>query len=204
MSLSITFEPELGSYTVNEYLSEWSGYFDIGGHGYSNNGAFGLGGYSGNQYAVEGSLGSMYAFIASSETPNGLHLEPAIFMNPEHNLNNYFWGSLDGIALGEAINGDLSGHYSMVTQWVSFNGLDLDAAFGAGRAGNPVHETLFGLARGDTSVLSGVLDNLLADYGVSTDSTFDDIAIALANGPASVASAETVGVQVLAIDALAA
>jgi len=204
MSLSINFEPELGSYTVNEYLSEWASYFDIGGHGYSNTGAFGLGGYSGNQYAVEGSLGSMYSFIASSETANGLHLEPVIFQNPEHNLNNYFWGSLDGIALREALNGDISGHYSMVVQWVSFDGLDLDAAFGAGRAGNPVHETLFSLARGDTSVLSGVLDNLLSAYGVSTEDTFDEIALALANDPATVALAETVGVQVLEIDSLAA
>jgi heme acquisition protein HasA len=49
-----------------------------------------------------------------------------------------------------------------------------------------------------------VLDNLLADYGVSTNNTFAQINTALAAGPVA-ASVEAVGVQALPEDlALAA
>ena len=79
------------------------------------------------------------------------------------------------------------------------------AAQGAGRAGNEVQGVIYGLMQGNTSALEGVLDNLLAGYGVSTNNTFAEIGAALAAGPAHAAAAEAVGVQALPEDlALAA
>lgn len=121
------------------------------------------------------------------------------------NQNHYLYGQLDNISLGEVLGGGSGSDFSLSNYVVTFSGLDLSAAFGAGRVGNEVHETLYSLMQGNTAPLETVLDDLFAAYGVSTDDTFDVVAAALAAGPLSTSSAELIGVPELADDlALAA
>ncbi|ANC05042.1 MULTISPECIES: heme acquisition protein HasA [Pseudomonas] len=205
MTISVTYDPAFGSATVDDYLAFWSAGFVTAGHGYSNTGGFSNGSRDGDQYATHGANGSDYAFIADSDTSNGLHYVFDPLKAPGDNLNHYLWGSLDNVSLGEVLGGGGGSDFSLSNYVVSFNGLDLDAALGAGRAGNEVQGVIYGLMQGNTSALEGVLDNLLASYGVSTDSTFDAIAAALSGGAANVAAAEAVGIQALPEDlALAA
>lgn len=205
MTISVTYDPAFGSATVDDYLAFWSAGFVTAGHGYSNTGGFSNGSRDGDQYATHGANGSDYAFIADSDTSNGLHYVFDPLKTPGDNLNHYLWGSLDNVSLGEVLGGGGGSDFSLSNYVVSFNGLDLDAALGAGRAGNEVQGVIYGLMQGNTSALEGVLDNLLASYGVSTDSTFDAIAAALSGGAANVAAAEAVGIQALPEDlALAA
>ena len=205
MTISVTYDPAFGSATVDDYLAFWNAGFVTAGHGYSNTGGFSNGSRDGDQYATHGANGSDYAFIADSDTSNGLHYVFDPLKAPGDNLNHYLWGSLDNVSLGEVLGGGGGSDFSLSNYVVSFNGLDLDAALGAGRAGNEVQGVIYGLMQGNTSALEGVLDNLLASYGVSTDSTFDAIAAALSGGAANVAAAEAVGIQALPEDlALAA
>lgn len=207
MSVSVTYDPIFGSSTISDYLAFWATGFDTGGHGYTNTGGFngGNGLLEGDQYAAIGSLGSDYAFVASSNASDGLHYVYDTFLHPSDNANHYLWGQLDNISLGEVLGGGWGSDFSLSNYVVTFSGLDLSAAFGAGRVGNEVHETIFGLMQGDTAPLESVLDDLFAAYGVSTDDSFDVVAAALAAGPLSMGSAETVGVPELADDlALAA
>ncbi|OCT21426.1 heme acquisition protein HasA [Pseudomonas putida] len=205
MTISVTYDPAFGSATVDDYLAFWSAGFVTAGHGYSNTGGFSNGSRDGDQYATHGANGSDYAFIADSDTSNGLHYVFDPLKAPGDNLNHYLWGSLDNVSLGEVLGGGGGSDFNLSNYVVSFNGLDLDAALGAGRADNEVQGVIYGLMQGNTSALEGVLDNLLASYGVSTDSTFDAIAAALSGGASSVAAAEAVGIQALPEDlALAA
>ncbi|ROL79017.1 heme acquisition protein HasA [Pseudomonas vranovensis] len=205
MSLSVSYDAAYASYTVDDYLASWAAGFATAGHGYSNTGGFNKGGFNGEQYATHGANGSDYAFIAGSTTTNGLHYVFSPSQPASSNLNHYLWGELDTLSLGYQLGGGNGGEFTLADDVVTFIGLDLDAALGAGRTGNDVHQTIYGLMQGNTSALEGVLDNLLAGYGVSTDDTFDAISAALASGPLSVASADVVGVQALAEDfALAA
>jgi len=200
MSLSVTYDAVFANYTVDQYLSEWATGFVTAGHGYSNTGGFNTGTYDGSEYATHGANGSDYAFIAGSDTANGLHYVFTPGVPANSNLNHYLWGSLDDVSLGYTLNGGSGSDFSLQEEVVSFSGLDLDAALGAGRTGNEVHQVIYGLMQGNTSALESVLDNLLASYGVSTDSTFADISAALA-----ASSATAVGVQAVTDDlALAA
>ncbi|OLS64703.1 heme acquisition protein HasA [Pseudomonas putida] len=190
MSLSVTYDAVFANYTVDQYLSEWATGFFTAGHGNSNTGGFNTGTYDGSEYATHGANGSEYAFIAGSDTANGLHYVFTPGVPANSNLNHYLWGSLDEVSLGYGLGGGQGSDFTLQQDVVTFAGLDLDAALGAGRTGNEVHQTIFGLMQGNTTALEGVLDNLLATYGVSTDNTFADITAAI-----NAASATAVGVQ---------
>lgn len=205
MTLSVTYDAAFSSSSIDDYLAFWTAGFATAGHGESNTGGFSNGSLSGDQYATHGALNSDYAFIADSNTSNGLHYVFDRGLPAGDNLNHYLWGELDNVSLGQVLGGGSGSDFTLSNYVVSFNGLDLDAALGAGRVGNEVQSVIYGLMQGNTSALEGVLDNLLAGYGVSTDDSFDVVSAALAAGPLSVASADVVGVQALAEDfALAA
>ena len=205
MSLSVSYDAAYASYTVDDYLATWAAGFATAGHGYSNTGGFNKGGFNGEQYATHGANGSDYAFVASSDTTNGLHYVFNPGQPASSNMNHYLWGEVDSVSLGYKLGGGNGSNFTLAEEVVTFNGLDLEAALGAGRAGNEVQSVIYGLMQGNTSALEGVLDNLLAGYGVSTGDTFDANSAALAGGPLNVASADVVGVQALAEDfALAA
>ena len=205
MTLSVTYDAAFSSSSIDDYLAFWTSGFVTAGHGQSNTGGFSNGSLSGDQYATHGSQGSDYAFIADSNTANGLHYVFDRGLPAGDNLNHYLWGELDNVSLGQVLGGGSGSDFTLSNYVVSFNGLDLDAVLGAGRVGNEVQSVIYGLMQGNTSALEGVLDNLLAGYGVSTDDSFDVVSAALAAGPLSMASADVVGVQALAEDfALAA
>ena len=204
MSLSVTYSASFANFTVDQYLSAWATGFKTADHNASNTGGFNEGGTDGSQYAIRGTNGSNFAVIAESDTPTGLHYVWNASLPAGDNQNHYLYGELDTVTLGNTLLRDASGNYSVQALAVSFDGLDLNAAQGAGRAGNDVHNVIYNLMQGKTSGLETVLDNLLADYGVSTNNTFAQINTALAAGPVA-ASAEAVGVQALPEDlALAA
>lgn len=190
MSLSVTFDSVFASYTIDQYLSEWATGFVTAGHGSSNTGGFNTGTYDGSEYATHGGNGSDYAFVAGSDTANGLHYVFTPGVPASSNFNHYLWGSLDDVSLGYTLGGGQGSDFTLDQDVVSFSGLDLDSVLGAGRTGNEVHQVIYGLMQGNTTALEGVLDNLLASYGVSTDNTFADISAALAAAPAN-----AVGVQ---------
>jgi len=190
MSLSVTYDAVFANYTVDQYLSEWATGFATAGHGTSNTGGFNTGTYDGSEYATHGANGSDYAFIAGSDTANGLHYVFTPGVPSGSNFNHYLWGALDEVSLGYELGGGQGSDFTLQQDVVTFAGLDLDSALGAGRTGNEVHQTIFGLMQGNTSALEGVLDTLLATYGVSTDNTFADITAAI-----NAASATAVGVQ---------
>ncbi|CRI59189.1 heme acquisition protein HasA [Pseudomonas sp. CCOS 191] len=203
MTLSVTYDAAFAGSTIDDYLAFWTTGFVTAGHGYSNTGGFSNGTFNGDQYATHGASGSDYAFIADSNTANGLHYVFDPSKAPGDNLNHYLWGSLDNVSLGEVLVGGGGSDFSLSNYVVSFNGLDLDAALGAGRAGNEVQSVIYGLMQGNTSALESALDSLLAAYGTSTNDTFESVAAHLAAGPVN--AAEAVGVQALPEDlALAA
>jgi len=205
MSLTVTYDVSLADVKVSTYLSDWAAGFFTAGHGYSNTGGFNTGTFSGSEYATHGASGSDYAFIAGSDTANGLNYVFNPALPASSNSNHYLWGSLDDVSLGYLLDGGNGSNYTLDSDVVTFSGLDLDAALGAGRVGNEVHQTIYGLMQGDTSALVSVLNDLLTGYEVTLDSTFAQVASALANGPVSALSADAVGVQALPEDlALAA
>lgn len=205
MSVSVTYDPIFGSSTIDDYLAFWTTGFSTAGHGESNTGGFSNGVFGGDQYAITGANNSDYGFIADSDASNGLQYVFNPLLPAGDNQNHYLYGQLDNVSLGEVLGGGSGSDFSLSNYVVTFSGLDLSAAFGAGRVGNDVHETISGLMQGDTAPLESVLDDLFAAYGVSTDDSFDVVAAALAAGPLSTGSAETVGVPELADDlALAA
>lgn len=203
MTLSVTYNPIFGGATIDSYLAFWTTGFKTADHGGSNTGGFSNGTFSGDQYATHGSNGSNYAFIADSNASNGLNYVFNPSLPASSNLNHYLYGQLDNVSLGQMLGGGSGSDFTLTNYVVNFNGLDLDSVLGAGRTGNEVQSVIYGLMQGNTKPLETVLDNLLASYGVSSDSTFDAVSAALAAGPHSVAAA--VGVQALPEDlALAA
>lgn len=191
MSLSVSYDAAIfASYTVDQYLSEWATGFVTAGHGTSNTGGFNNGGFNGSQYATHGTNNSDYAFIADSDTANGLHYVFNPALPASSNQNHYLYGSLDNVSLGYDLTGGNGTDFSLGNDVVTFSGLDLDAALGAGRTGNEVHQVIYGLMQGNTSALESVLDTLLATIGKSTSSTFAEITDAI-----NAASANAVGVQ---------
>lgn len=207
MTLSVNYAPAFANATVDSYLAFWTNGFQTADHGAGNTGGFSNGTFSGDQYATSGS-NSSYAFIADSDTSNGLNYVFNPMLPASSTQNHYLWGELDNVSLGQTLGGGAGSDYTLSNFVVTFEGLDLSAAQGAGRVpgANDVHDVIYGLMQGNTSALESVLDDLLAGYGVSTNNTFADISAALAAGPSSTAaSAEAVGVQALPEDlALAA
>ena len=191
MTISINYSSFVGSDSISDVLSEWALGFKTAGHGLSNTGGFnsGVSAQDGEQYATHGANKSDYAFIAGSDTNNGLHYVYDPKVSAGDNMNHYLWGELDSVSLGEVLTGGSGSAFGLGDYTVSFNGLDLSAASDAGRAGNAVQDVIYGLMKGDVSGLEGVLNNLLSGFGLSTDSTFDQLAAAgLAHADAPLAA----------------
>ncbi|NBF03184.1 heme-binding protein [Pseudomonas sp. Fl5BN2] len=178
MTISVSYDSLAGSVSINDYLTDWALGFKTAGHGTSNTGGFSNGSLSGDQYATHGAKGSDYAFIADSDTSNGLHYVFDPKQPASSNLNHYLWGELDNVQLGQELGGGSGSDFTLDTYKVAFNGLDLSSAEGAGRVGNAVQEVIYGLMQGNTAALTSVLNDLLDDYGLSTASTFDQLAAA--------------------------
>ncbi|WP_313515668.1 heme acquisition protein HasA [Pseudomonas sp.] len=203
MSLSITYTTTYANWTVSDYLVDWAGYFGDADHRIGevedgvNTGGFYPGALEGTQYALT-SPNSDAGFIAEGD------LTYTLFASPAHTV----YGDLDSISLGTDVVSTGSGFGFASGGWeATFSGLGLstDVADLTTTDRGIVHDVVYGLMSGDATALEGVLNGLLDDYGVSTADTFDVVAAALAAGPLSVESAETVGVQAYADDlALAA
>lgn len=197
MTISVSYESYLGTTSLSDYLSDWALGFATAGHGTGNTGGFSNGTFSGDQYSTHGANNSDYAFIADSNTSNGLHYVFNPLLPASSNQNHYLWGNLDNVELGTGLTGGNGSDFDLSAYKVAFNGLDLFAAEGAGRTGNEVQSVIYGLMQGNTAALETVLNNLLDDYGLSTADTFDHVASTLASHAASVATADValVGVQ---------
>ncbi len=206
MTISVSYEAALGAYSVSDYLTDWALGFNTAGHGSSNTGGFSNGSLSGDQYSTHGANNSDYAFIADSNTSNGLHYVFNPALPASHNENHYLWGNLDNVQLGTGLGGGNGSDFTLDAFKVAFNGLDLSAAQGAGRVGNDVQNVIYSLMQGNTSALETVLNNLLDDFGLSTANTFDEISAGLAaHATATTTDVAPVGVQDVAQDwALAA
>ncbi len=181
MSISVSYKSELGAIKIADYLQDWETGFETAGHGSRNPGGFNKGGmfgsFQGEQYGTQGKT-SDYAMIAESNTPNGLHYVFSMFTPTGDNMNHYLWGSLDNVQLGQDLNGGKGTNFTLTEENVSFNGLNLSAPEGAGREGNPVHEVVYGLMKGNADPLEATLNKLLAEYNLSTAATFDQVAAA--------------------------
>ena len=180
MAISISYNSVVGSDAIRDVLSDWSVGFKTAGHGTGNTGGFNTGGrtMTGEQYAAHGANKSDYAFIAGSDTDNGLSYVFSPRVPSGDNMNHYLWGELDNVTLGTGLSGGKGSDFGLDDYIASFNGLDLSAASNAGRANNEVQDVIYGLMKGDVSGLEGVLNNLLGEFGLSTDSTFDELAAA--------------------------
>ncbi len=181
MSISVNYSAELGATKVADYLQSWETGFVTAGHGKEATGGFNTAGgmfpaTQGEQYATPSKV-SDYAMIAESDTANGLNYVFK-FIPVAANMNHYLWGTLDNVQLGQDLSGGNGTDFSLAENNVAFKGLDLSAPNGAGREGNPVHEVVYGLMKGNTDPLEAVLNNLLDDYNLSTQSTFDQVAAA--------------------------
>ncbi|CRM12109.1 MULTISPECIES: heme acquisition protein HasA [Pseudomonas] len=207
MTISVSYESYLGTTSLSDYLTDWAIGFATAGHGTGNTGGFSNGTFSGDQYSTHGANNSDYAFIADSNTSNGLHYVFNPALPASSNLNHYLWGNLDNVELGTGLTGGAGSDFDLSAYKVAFNGLDLFAAEGAGRTGNEVQSVIYGLMQGNTSALETVLNDLLDDFGLSTASTFDEVSAGLAAHAATAATTDValVGVQDAAQDwALAA
>ena len=205
MTISVNYESALGSISLSDYLTDWAVGFATAGHGTGNTGGFSNGTFSGDQYSTHGAQGSEYAFIADSNTSNGLHYVFNPTLPASDNQNHYLWGNLDNVELGTGLSGGSGSDFDLSGYKAAFNGLDLSAAEGAGRVGNEVQSVIYGLMQGNTAALESVLNNLLDDFGLSTASTFDQLAAAGLGHATPSADVALVGVQDVAQDwALAA
>ena len=142
---------------VSDYLSAWALGFNTAGHGTSNTGGFSNGTLAGDQYATHGANSSDYAFIADSDTSNGLHYVFNPLLPASSNQNHFLWGELDNVQLGTGLGGGSGSDFSLSDFKVAFNGLDLSAAVGCRPRGNEVQSVIYGLMQGNTSALETVL-----------------------------------------------
>lgn len=197
MTVSISYQANFGASSVTDYLNGWSTRFGSPEHGKSNPGEFNQPGraMSGEQYAAKSGIGE--AFIAQSDASGGLNYVFDFSLPATSNTNHYLWGTLDTVSLGNTLQGGSGTDFYLAKPQVSFDNLDLSAAQGAGRADNEVQEVIYGLMKGNTAGLESELNDLLDDFGLSTASTFDELAAAgLANvAPAALVDVALVGVQ---------
>ena len=107
MTISINYSSFIGSDSIGDVLSDWAQGFKTAGHGLSNTGGFnsGVSAQDGEQYATHGANKSDYAFIAGSDTNNGLHYVYDPKVSAGDNMNHYLWGELDSVSLGEVLTG---------------------------------------------------------------------------------------------------
>ncbi|MCI1032185.1 MULTISPECIES: heme acquisition protein HasA [Raoultella] len=170
MAFSVDYDSSVGSYSIHDYLAEWSATFGDVNHTNgnvddSNSGGFYGGALSGSQYAITSTANNITSFVAEG------NLTYTLFADPAHTL----YGSLDGLSFGDGLQGGSSSPYNIQALDVSFSGLGLSSAQSEGHDGI-VHEVVYGLMSGDTSALETALNGILDQYNLSIDSTFDQIA----------------------------
>ncbi|WP_249977000.1 heme acquisition protein HasA [Vreelandella olivaria] len=155
MSFNITYDAQYADWTLADYLENWSYEFQNSNHGDSNTGGFNTGGLSGEEYAITGS-GNSYAFIAGSDTTDGL----------EYDIGAHVLaGDLDSVQFGYDLTGPSGGSFDLDNWELTIEGLD---ATGSG-AGNDVHNIVWGLMNGDTSAL----ESYIVSEGLLTQNEFD-------------------------------
>lgn len=189
MSFSVNYDPEWANTSVADYIADWSAYFGDINHrpGHVIDGVNTGGLYpsfkEATQYAVT-STHSPAAVIAEGD------LHYTLFNNPAHT----FYGTIDSLQFGANSTPGANG-YTLQSVEVRFDGLGdyLTAAQAKGHDGI-VHQVMYGLMSGDASALTDALDHILADYGLSTANTFDEVAAALNAPQHAVADATPVGV----------
>lgn len=188
MSFSVNYDAQFANTSVASYLADWSAFFGDLHHRPGevatgeNTGGFYPGFLDGSQYAV-GSTQSTAAVVVDG------NLHYSLFSKPAHTL----WGTIDSMQFGTDLSA--KGPYTLDKVEVSFEGLSdyLSSAKAAGHDGI-VHQVMYGLMSGDATALTHALDTILADYGVSTANTFDQVAAAINAPHHAVADAIPVGV----------
>lgn len=176
MAFSVNYDSSFGSYSIHDYLGQWASTFGDVNHTNgnvtdANSGGFYGGSLSGSQYAISSTANQVTAFVA------GGNLTYTLFEEPAHTL----YGQLDSLSFGDGLSGGDTSPYSIQVPDVSFGGLDLSSLRGEGHDG-VVHQVVYGLMSGDTGVLETALNGILDDYGLSVNSTFDQVAAATAVG----------------------
>jgi heme acquisition protein HasA len=176
MAFSVNYDSSFGGYSIHDYLGQWASTFgDInhtnGNVTDSNSGGFYGGSLSGSQYAVTSTANNVTSFVA------GGNLTYTLFNAPAHTL----YGQLDSLSFGDGLNGGGSTPYNIQVPDVSFGGLNLSSLQAQGHDG-VVHQVVYGLMSGDTGALETALNGILDDYGLSVNSTFDQVAAATAVG----------------------
>lgn len=171
MNFYIQYDSALGDYSISDYLSEWSANFGDVNHTRGtvtsdNTGKF-YGGdrLSGTEYGIVSKANNETAFIAEGE------LTYTLFNDPAHTL----YGQLDSLSFGNVLHGGGTTPFSLEEVDVSFHGLDLSSIREDAHDG-VVHQVIYGLMSGDTQALETALDNILDDYSLSVDATFDEVA----------------------------
>lgn len=191
MSFSVNYNTEYANTSVADYLADWSAFFgDINhrpGHVIEgvNSGGFFPDRLEGNQYAVSSVLHQSPAAVIA-----GGDLHYTLFSDPAHT----FYGTIDSLQFGGYLSKG-SGGYTLDEVDVRFDGLGdyLTAKQSEGHDGM-VHQVMYGLMSGDTTALTQVLDTILAEHGLSTANTFDEVAAAFNTPQHAVADATPVGV----------
>lgn len=189
MSFSVNYDAEWADTSVAEYLADWSAYF---GNILANAGTLiPIGEFAGFYPAPL--WGCQFA-ATSTQSPGaviaGGDLHYTLFSQPAHTL----WGTIDSLDLGIILQKGAGG-YTLEYLDVRFDGLGdyLQSTQAEGQDGI-VHQAMYGLMSGDATVLTDVLDDILAHYGVSTANTFDQVAAALNFTQYPIADATPVGV----------
>ncbi|MGP2763450.1 heme acquisition protein HasA [Serratia marcescens] len=177
MAFSVNYDSSFGGYSIHDYLGQWASTFGDINHTNgnvvegSNSGGFYGGSLSGSQYAVTSTANNITSFVA------GGNLTYTLFNAPAHTL----YGQLDSLSFGDGLNGGGSTPYNIQVPDVSFGGLNLSSLQAQGHDG-VVHQVVYGLMSGDTGALETALNGILDDYGLSVNSTFDQVAAATAVG----------------------
>ncbi|WP_447044642.1 heme acquisition protein HasA [Vreelandella sp. H-I2] len=170
MSFNITYDAQYDSWSLADYLDEWSFNFQNSDHGESNTGGFntGSGQLSGEEYAISGANNS-YAFIAGSDTADGLQYDIGAHV---------LAGNLDSVQFGYGLTEPSGGSFDLNNWELAIDGLD---ASGSG-AGNDVHDIVWGLMNGNTSAL----EDYIVSEGLLTQNEFDTAELGdLFSAPAS-------------------
>ncbi|UYA59750.1 Hemophore HasA [Pectobacterium sp. F1-1] len=180
MSLSIQYDTEFSSYSISQYLTEWSSLFGDANHTNgnvtdSNSGGF-YGGTSwnnGTQYSLVSPNNATSAFVAEG--------------NLTYQFSNHvLYGQLDSLTFGDGLSGGTSTEYAIQEPQVTFSGLDLSSIVDSGREG-VVHQVVYGLMSGQVQPLLDALTNA----GIDINASLDSLSFATATSDAAL-SADTV------------
>ncbi|PMR72840.1 heme acquisition protein HasA [Billgrantia endophytica] len=189
MSFFVEYGGDLtASSTLADFFADFSDFFAQDGHEFNswfNSEDTFPGPLSGTQYAIVSELDDIEDFSFIAGAAEGSELTYTLFGGvPFHTL----YGSLDSLEFGTGLEqwdetGD--GNFALGETYLDISGLDLFGELSEGQA-NVVHEVVWGLMGGETDALADVINDILADYNLTVDSTFAELELAGLAGPASV------------------